>query len=122
GAYAYKTLLEKAGMVVLGTDFPVEHVSPFYTFYAAVARKDLNQFPEDGFQKQDALSREETLMGMTIWPAYSNFEDHEKGSIEIGKFADFVVLDKDIMTCDETEIPNIQVEATFVGGKMVFKN
>lgn len=122
GAYAYKTLLEKAGMVVLGTDFPVEHVSPFYTFYAAVARKDLNQFPEDGFQKQDALSREETLMGMTIWAAYSNFEDHEKGSIEIGKFADFVVLDKDIMTCDETEIPNIQVEATFVGGKMVFKN
>lgn len=122
GAYAYKTLLEKAGMVVLGTDFPVEHVSPFYTFYAAVARKDLNQFPEGGFQKQDALSREETLMGMTIWAAYSNFEDHEKGSIEIGKFADFVVLDKDIMTCDETEIPNIQVEATFVGGKMVFKN
>ena len=121
GAYAYKTLLEKAGIVALGTDFPVEHVSPFYTFYAAVARKDLNQYPEGGFQMQDALSREETLMGMTIWAAYSNFEEHEKGSIEIGKFADFIVLDKDIMNCDEDDIPNINVEATFVGGKMVYR-
>lgn len=122
GAYAFKTLLEKAGKVALGTDFPVEHVSPFYTFYAAVARKDLKQYPEGGFQIQDALSREETLKGMTIWAAYSNFEEHEKGSIEIGKFADFIVLDEDIMTCDEDDIPNIQVEATFVGGKMVYKN
>jgi predicted amidohydrolase YtcJ len=121
GAYAYKTLLEKAGIVALGTDFPVEHVSPFYTFYAAVARKDLNQYPEGGFQMQDALSREETLMGMTIWAAYSNFEEHEKGSIEIGKFADFIVLDKDIMNCDEDDIANINVEATFVGGKMVYR-
>jgi predicted amidohydrolase YtcJ len=120
GAYAYKTLLEKAGKVALGTDFPVEEVSPFYTFYAAVARKDLNQYPEGGFQIHDALTREETLKGMTIWAAYSNFEDHEKGSIEVGKFADFIVLDKDIMTCDEADIPNIQVEATFVGGKMVY--
>lgn len=122
GAYAYKTLLEKAGILALGTDFPVEEVSPFYTFYAAVARKDLNNYPEGGFQKHDALSREETLKGMTIWAAFSNFEDHEKGSIEVGKFADFIVLDKNIMTCDEADIPNIQVEATFVGGKMVYKN
>lgn len=120
GAYAYKTLLDKAGIVALGTDFPVEHVSPFYTFYAAVARKDLKQYPEHGFQKIEALSREETLKGMTIWAAYSNFEDHEKGSIEVGKFADFIVLDKDIMTCDEDTIPNIKVEATFVGGKKVY--
>jgi predicted amidohydrolase YtcJ len=121
GAYAYKTLLKKAGKLALGTDFPVEHVSPFYTFYSAVARKDLNQYPEGGFQIQDALSREETLKGMTIWAAYSNFEEHEKGSIEVGKFADFIVLDKDIMTCDEDDIPNIKVEATFVGGKMVYR-
>ncbi len=122
GAYAYKTLLDKAGIIALGTDFPVEEVSPFYTFYAAVARKDLKNYPEGGFQKHDALSREETLKGMTIWAAYSNFEDHEKGSIEMGKFADFIVLDKNIMTCDEADIPNIQVEATFVSGKMVYKN
>lgn len=120
GAYAYKTLLDKAGIIALGTDFPVEEVSPFYTFYAAVARKDLKNFPEGGFQKHDGLSREETLKGMTIWAAYSNFEDHEKGSIEMGKFADFIVLDKDIMTCDEDAIPNIKVEATFVGGKKVY--
>ena len=66
GAYAYKTLLEKAGSIALGTDFPVERVNPMYTFYSAVARKDLKHFPQDGFQMQDALSREETLKGMTI--------------------------------------------------------
>jgi len=122
GAYAYKKLLDIAGMVALGTDFPVEHVSPFYTFYAATARKDLKHFPQEGFQKQDALSREETLKGMTIWAAYSNFEENEKGSIEAGKFADFIILNKDIMTIAEDEIPNLKVEATFVGGKLVFKN
>lgn len=122
GAYAYKTLLNKAGMLALGTDFPVEHVSPFYTFYAAVARKDLKNYPEGGFQIQDALSRKETLKGMTIWAAYSNFEENEKGSIEVGKFADFIVLDKNIMTCDEADIPNIEVEATFLGGKLVYEN
>jgi predicted amidohydrolase YtcJ len=95
----------------------VEQVSPFLTFYAAVARQDLEQFPEGGFQKENGLSREETLKGMTIWAAYSNFEEHEKGSIEAGKFADFIILDKDIMTVDQKEIPKITVEQTFVGGE-----
>ncbi|TBV27600.1 amidohydrolase [Meridianimaribacter sp. CL38] len=116
GAYAYKQLLNAHGKIALGTDFPVEHVSPFLTFYAAVARQDTKQFPKDGFQKEDALTREEALKGMTIWAAYSNFEEHEKGSIEIGKFADFIVLDKDIMTVDVYDIPNIKVEQTFVDG------
>lgn len=89
GAYAYKKLLEKTGRIALGTDYPVEHVSPFYTFYAAVARKDLKQYPEGGFQKENALSREETLKGMTLWAAYSNFEEYEKGSITAGKFCRF---------------------------------
>lgn len=117
GAYALKTLLDKAGRVALGTDFPVEEVSPFLTFYAAVARKDLEGFPDDGFQMKDALSREETLKGMTIWAAYSNFEEGEKGSIEVGKFADFVILDKDIMQVPVQEIPNIKAERTFIDGK-----
>jgi len=63
--------------VALGTDFPVEKVNPFLTFYAAVARKDLDKYPENGYQMENALSREETLKGMTIWAAHSNFEEHE---------------------------------------------
>ncbi|MFC4721538.1 amidohydrolase [Geojedonia litorea] len=117
GAYAFKDLLNAYGKVALGTDFPVEQVSPFLTFYAAVARQDLEHYPAGGYQINNALTREETLKGMTIWAAYSNFEEHEKGSIEVGKFADFIILDKDIMTIEVKEIPNIKVEQTFVGGK-----
>lgn len=116
GAYAYKDLLNKAGLVALGTDFPVEQVSPFLTFYAAVARKDVEQYPEGGFQMENALNREETLKGMTIWAAYSNFEEDEKGSIEPGKFADFVILSDDIMTIPSDEIPNVTAEHVFLGG------
>ena len=118
GAYAYKQLLKAYGKVALGTDFPVERVSPFLTFYAAVARQDVEQYPEGGFQMENALSREETLKGMTIWAAYSNFEENEKGSIEVGKFADFIILDKDIMTVDAKDIPNIKVLKTIVGGEV----
>jgi len=121
GAYAYKTLLKKSGMVALGTDFPVEKVNPMYTFYAAVARKDLENYPEDGYRMEEALTREETLKGMTIWAAYSNFEENEKGSIEVGKFADFTVLEKDIMTIPEDEIPNVNVVATFINGEKVYE-
>jgi predicted amidohydrolase YtcJ len=117
GAYAFKDLLNKYGKVALGTDFPVEQVSPFLTFYAAVARQDTEGYPEEGFQMENALSREETLKGMTIWAAYSNFEEAEKGSIEAGKLADFVILDKDIMQVDTSEIPNTKVIQTYVGGK-----
>ncbi len=116
GAYAYKDLLDKAGLVALGTDFPVEQVNPFLTFYAAVARQDVEQYPEGGFQMENALSREETLKGMTIWAAYSNFEEDEKGSIEPGKFADFVILSDDIMTMPVEDIPNLSAEHVFLGG------
>ncbi len=116
GAYAYKTLLNASGKVALGTDFPVEQVSPFLTFYAAVSRQDVKGYPEGGFNLQDGLSREETLKGMTIWAAYANFEEGEKGSIEVGKFADFIILDQDIMTTDVKNIPNIKVEQTYIGG------
>ncbi|MGO4918142.1 amidohydrolase [Maribacter spongiicola] len=116
GAYAYKTLLKKAGTIALGTDFPVEDVSPFLTFYAAVARQDTSGYPKGGFQMEEALSREETLKGMTIWAAYSNFEENEKGSIEAGKVADFVIYDKDMMTVPVEEIPTIRAEQTFVNG------
>ncbi len=120
GAYAYKTLLDKAGMVVLGTDFPVEKVNPMHTFYAAVARKDLKNYPEDGYRMEEALTREETLKGMTIWAAYSNFEENEKGSIEKGKFADFTILDRDIMKVDADSIPTAKVMATYINGEKVY--
>ncbi|WBL21613.1 amidohydrolase [Zunongwangia sp. HRR-M8] len=120
GAYAYKKLLNQAGLVALGTDFPVEKVSPFLTFYASVARKDTDNYPEDGFIIEEALSREETLKGMTIWAAYANFEENEKGSIEKGKFADFIILNEDIMEVEATEIPDIKVIETYVGGEKVF--
>ena len=119
GAYAFKTLLDKAGTVALGTDFPVEQVSPFLTFYAAVARKDLDNYPEGGYQMKDALSREETLKGMTIWAAYSNFEENEKGSIEVGKFADFTVYSDNLMVVPIEEVPRIKAEQTFIAGKRV---
>ncbi len=119
GAYAYKKLLNKAGLLALGTDFPVEQVSPFLTFYAAVARQDLEKYPEGGFQMEDALSREETLKGMTIWAAYSNFEENEKGSIEPGKLADFVILSDDIMTVPVEEIPSVEAMQVFIGGNQL---
>lgn len=117
GAYAYKQLLGTYGKIALGTDFPVEHVNPFLTFYAATARQDLKQYPEGGFQKENGLSREETLKGMTIWAAYSNFEENEKGSIELGKFADFIILDQDIMKVEIDDVPNTKVLQTYIGGK-----
>lgn len=121
-AYAYKQLLEVCGVVALGTDFPVEDISPFKTFYAAVARQDNKGFPEKGFQIENALSREETLKGMTIWAAYSNFEENEKGSLEKGKYADFVVLDKNIMSCKIEDVLNTRVLFTFINGEKVYEN
>ncbi|MDG1327917.1 MAG: amidohydrolase [Flavobacteriaceae bacterium] len=120
GSYSYKTLLGKSGLVALGTDFPIETVNPMLTFYAAITRKDLKDYPEKGFRMEEGLTREETLKGMTIWAAYSNFEEKEKGSIEKGKLADFIVLDHNIMTVPPKEIPTIKVVANFINGKMVF--
>ena len=120
GAYAYKDLLDWSGRLALGTDFPVEDVNPIKTFYAAVSRKDLNQYPAGGYQSENALSRREALLGMTIWGAYANFEENLKGSITPGKYADFVILDRDIMEIETDRIPSARVVATILNGEIVY--
>lgn len=117
GAYALKTLLKQNGWLPLGTDFPVEPPQPFYTYYAAVERKDAQQFPVGGFQIQDALTKEEALKGMTIWAAKSAFEEHMKGSLEAGKLADFIVMDMDLLQADMSTIRDAKPSAVYVGGK-----
>lgn len=120
-AYAYHQLLQQNGWLVLGTDFPVENINPMLTFSAAVVRKDVKGFPEKGFQIENAITREDALKGMTIWAAKGSFEEKEKGSIEIGKFADFVILDKDIMKVAGKEIPSAKITRTYVNGELVYK-
>ena len=121
GAYAYQQLLKENGWVPLGTDFPVEDISPFKTFYAAVVRKDAKGFPPQGFQIENALTRQQALRGMTIWAARANFEEKEKGSLEKGKFADFVILDKDLMKIADQDLLKTVVLYTFVGGEKVYE-
>jgi predicted amidohydrolase YtcJ len=119
GAYAYRQLAQQVGWLPLGTDFPVEDISPFKTFYAAVFRMDDKAFPKGGYQPENALTRQQALRGMTIWAAKSNFEEEEKGSLEKGKLADFVLLDTDLMTASPQAVLKTKVVATFVGGLQV---
>lgn len=119
-AYAYKDLLKQNGWVVNGTDAPVEGFSPLKTFYAAVVRKDAKLWPDGGFQKENALSPEEALKSITIWPAKGSFDEQTKGSLEVGKKADFVILDRDILNSDEKELMDTKVVATYVNGEKVY--
>lgn len=118
--YAYQNLLHQNGWLPLGTDFPIEGIDPLITFYAAVARKNKDGLPKNGFQIENALSRLQALKGMTIWAALSNFEEETKGSLEVEKFADFVILNRDIMTVEEDELLKARVTATYVNGEKVF--
>jgi predicted amidohydrolase YtcJ len=119
-AYAYQNLLQTNGWLPLGTDFPVESFNPLHTFYAAVFRQNALQEPAKGFQQENALTRKQALQGITIWAAKSAFEENEKGSLEVGKFADFVILPIDLMRSNATSIYRCNVEQTFVAGKCVF--
>ena len=119
-AYAYQDLLEKSTVIAFGTDFPVEDINPIMTFYSATVRKDKDGYPEDGFQTENMINRADALYAMTIFGAYANFEENEKGSIEVGKDADFIILDNDILRSSEASIPNTKVVATFVNGELVF--
>jgi predicted amidohydrolase YtcJ len=121
-SYAYKKLLMQNGMIALGTDFPIEGVNPIHTFYAAVARKNINGEPKNGFQIENSLSRIEALKGMSIWAAIANFEEDNKGTLEIGKFADFVILNNNLLTVNENEILSTKVLSTYLNGELVYKN
>ena len=120
GAYAYKQLMDQNGWIPLGTDFPVEDISPFKTFLAAVGRVDAKGFPEGGFQIENGLTREQTIKGMTIWAAKASFLEKEVGSLEAGKKADFIILAQDLMQVPVNKILDTKVVATYSGGKKVF--
>ena len=119
-AYAYKELLTRSKVIAFGTDFPVEDISPIMTFYSAVARKDLNGYPSEGFQMENSINRADALYAMTVFGAYANFEENEKGSIEVGKSADFIILDNDLIISEENRIPLTNIVATFIDGELVF--
>ena len=120
GAYAWQSFLKSGAMICGGSDAPVERGEPMIEFYAAVARKSLKGFSGEGWHREQAVSREQAVKMFTIWPAYAAFEEKDKGSIEVGKLADFTVLSQDIMKIPEPEILKTRAEMTVVGGEIVF--
>jgi len=120
GAYAYRKLLEENGWLPNGSDFPVEHINPLYGYHALISRKDHKGWPEGGFQKDQAFTREQAIRAMTIWAARSAFEEDEKGSLEPGKVADFIITDEDLLTMPEEDIPGLRISRTYIGGELVY--
>jgi predicted amidohydrolase YtcJ len=120
GAYAWRKFLNSGSILANGTDAPVELINPFHGLYAAVTRKDRNGLPKGGWYPEECMTREEALKSYTIWGAYAAFEEKVKGSIQMGKLGDFVVIDKDYFTCGENEIKDIRVLQTVLGGKVVY--
>jgi predicted amidohydrolase YtcJ len=120
GAYAFNDLMKQNGLIAFGSDFPVEYVNPLFGFHAAGARQDAKNFPKGGFQPENAVDRKSALLAMTRWAAYANFEDHLRGCIAPGKQADFVILDRDIMTVPHEQLRDTKVRQTWIGGERVF--
>lgn len=121
GAYAWRSLLNTGVVIPNGSDFPVEEVNPLISFHSAVTRQDAKNWPAGGWHPDQAMTRDEALRAMTIWPAYAAFQEKELGSLTPGKYADFVVLDRDIMRVAPTEILGTRVLATYLGGKIVYQ-
>lgn len=121
GAYAWRTIIDLGNKIVNGSDAPVELVNPYHGLYAAVARMDQLGNPKEGWYPELAMTREEALKSFTIWSAYGQFEEKSKGSLEVGKLADFVVLDRDIMTCNLADIREAQAVMTVLGGEVVYQ-
>ena len=121
GAYAWRSLLTTGVVIPNGTDFPVEHVNPIITFHSAVTRQDSANAPPGGWYADQRMTREEALRSMTLWPAYAAFQENELGSIAVGKYADFTILNRDIMTLPPERILGAQVVATYLGGAAVYR-
>ena len=121
GAYAWRSLLNTGIVVPNGSDFPVEQVNPLLSFHAAVTRQDARDWPPGGWLPAERMTRDEGLKAMTIWPAYAAFQEHLLGSLTPGKYADFVVLDRDVMTVGDRDILGTQVLATYISGRPVYE-
>lgn len=121
GAYAWQSFIKSGSIVPGGSDAPVERGEPMIEFYAAVARKDMKGFSGEGWHPEEAVSREQALRMFTIWPAYAAFEETLRGSIEVGKLADFTVLSADIMKIPEPEILKTHCVMTVIGGEIVYE-
>jgi predicted amidohydrolase YtcJ len=121
GAYAWRSLMNTGVIIPNGSDFPVERVNPLYSFHASVARTDDNDWPPGGWLPAEKMTRDEALKSITIWPAVAAFQEKDMGSIAPGKYADFVILDQDIMRIPEDQILKTGVIATYLGGKAVYR-
>jgi len=121
GAYAWRTFLNLGIPVANGSDFPVEEPNPMLGLYAAFTRQDAQGQPPEGWMADQKMTRQEALESWTLSGAYAAFEEKIKGSIEPGKFADFLVLDRDVMTVPPLELPATRIKATYLGGKAVYQ-
>ena len=121
-AYAWQSFLKSGSIICGGSDAPVERGEPMIEFYAAVARKSIRGESAEGWHPEQAVSREQALKMFTIWPAYGVFEENDKGSIEVGKLADFTVLSQDILKIPEPEILKSRCVMTMIGGEVVFES
>jgi len=121
GAYAWRSLLESGVVIPNGSDFPVEAVNPLISFHAAIARQDARDWPAGGWHPEQRMTREEALKSMTLWPAYAGFQEGELGSLTVGKRADFVILDRDIMRVPPELVLDTRVRSTWVGGREVYR-
>lgn len=122
GAYVWQKLLQSGVKIVNGTDAPVESLDPIPSFYAAVSRRTLAGTPEGGYEPDQKMTRDQALKSYTIWPAFGAFMENEKGTIEVGKLADFTIFDKDIMTIPEDDILKTKVALTIIGGDVKYQS
>src|SRR3989440_4492822 len=121
GAYAWQSFIKSGVVVPGGSDAPVERGDPMIEFYAAVARKDIRGFSGEGWHPEEAVSRDQALKMLTVWPAYAAFEENVRGSIEVGKLADLTILSADIMKIPEMEILKTHCVMTVIGGEIVYE-